>query len=178
MRIIGGSLGGRKFNPPARIPARPTTDLVKESLFNILQHTIDLEAIDVLDLFSGTGNIAYEFASRGASSVVAVEKDALSVKFIRDTCSLLRLEHCEVIAGDALKMLSALAQRRQFDVVFADPPYTLPLMGELPDMVLDAGVLRHGGMLILEHTHNIDFENHDRCFRSKKYGSSFLSFFR
>lgn len=179
MRIVGGRFGGRKFNPPAKIPARPTTDLVKESLFNILQNMTDIEQAAVLDLFSGTGNIAYEFASRGAGSVVAVEKDSLSVKFIRDTCRLLELENCQVLAGDVLKIIPVLsAQEQRYDVIFADPPYALPQMGDLPDRIFTAGILQKEGIFILEHTHNVGFEQHVHCFRTKKYGSSFLSFFR
>lgn len=179
MRIVGGRFGGRKFNPPAKIPARPTTDLVKESLFNILQHMTDLEDATVLDIFSGTGNIAYEFASRGARSVVAVEKDGVSVKFIKDTFRLLGLEACEVLSGDVLKVLPLLAARQyRFDVIFADPPYAWPQMGELPGIVLSSGLLDAEGVFVLEHTHNVGFEEHERCFRTKKYGSSFLSFFR
>jgi 16S rRNA (guanine966-N2)-methyltransferase len=176
MRIIGGIYGGRKFNPPAKIPARPTTDLVKESLFNILQNVVAIEGATILDLFSGTGNIAYECASREADQIVLVELDTLSVKFIKDTFSKLGFSNYQVLQANALKVIQTLPQ--QFDVIFADPPYNLPQMGDLPNLILERQLLTTNGVLVLEHSHNVDFGQHPQCFKAKKYGGSYLSFFR
>ena len=176
MRIIGGVYGGRRFQPPAGIPARPTTDLVKESLFNILQNIIDFEGIHVLDLFSGTGNISFEFASRGAEYILAIEKNKISARFITATFQKLDYQNYKVLTADVLKVLPGITQ--QFDVIFADPPYALPQMEAMPDMVFGNKLLKEHGVFILEHTHNIGFEQHPLCFRSRKYGGSYLSFFR
>jgi 16S rRNA (guanine966-N2)-methyltransferase len=176
MRIVGGIYGGRKFNPPSKIPARPTTDMAKEGLFNMLNSMIDIEGTKILDLFAGTGNISFEFASRGAEKIVLVEKDRTSVQFIKDTFSLLGYSHYQAIQGDALKYIPQAIEC--YDVVFADPPYALPQMGILPDLVLQSNLLHGDSLFILEHTHNVQFEKHPHFMKSKKYGDSYFSIFQ
>lgn len=176
MRIISGQYGGRKFNPPAKIPARPTTDLAKGGLFNILQNMMDLEDIKVLELFAGTGNISYEFASRGAAHITMIEKDHTSSQFIKNTFQTLGYEHYKLFNSDALKWIGTA--KDSFDVIFADPPYALPQMPIIPDSIFAANLLKEDGVLIIEHTHNVDFSKHQRFLKSKKYGDSFFSFFQ
>lgn len=175
MRIIGGTLGGRKLNPPAKIPARPTTDLAKEGLFNILNNIIDFNDLAVLDLFAGTGNIGFEFASRGADRIVAIEKDALCCKFIKDTAKQLNVQNMQVVQTDVFAFIQSSAQ--QFDVVFADPPYALPKMNELPDLIFTNHLLHADSLLIIEHDNKLSFNTHPRCFREKAYGNSVFSLF-
>lgn len=176
MRIVSGKYGGRKFNPPAKIPARPTTDLAKEGLFNVLQNMIDLEGIAVLELFAGTGNVSYEFASRGASAISLVERDNASIQFIINTFEALGFTQYKIWNSDALKLLKILGQK--YDVIFADPPYALPQMPLLPDLIFENNLLNEGGLFILEHTHNVDFSKHPQLIKSKKYGDSFFSIFQ
>lgn len=176
MRIIGGQFGGRKFHPPAKTPARPTTDMAKEGLFNMLQNMMDFEGLEVLDLFAGTGNISFEFASRGASHLTLVEQDKSAVAFIKKTFEVLNFTNYQLILGNALTYLSR--PTRTFDVVFADPPYALPQMAELPNMILASQLLAEEGILILEHSRNVQFEKHPHFLRSKKYGDSYFSLFQ
>lgn len=176
MRIISGNFGGRKFNPPAKIPARPTTDLAKEGLFNILANMMELEDVNVLELFAGTGNISYEFASRGAASLTLIEKDKNSVEFIKQTFQLLRFDDFKVIQGDVLKLIKGLTKK--YDIIFADPPYALPQMPLLPDLIIQSNLLEEEGILIIEHTHNVDFAQHPNFIKAKKYGDSYFSFFQ
>src|SRR5215211_6625093 len=131
MRIISGTLGGRRINPPANMPhTRPTTDIAKEGLFNILQNNLDFENIKTLDLFGGTGSITYELASRGAADVTVIEKDAAMHSFIKKTVEMLKIENCKVIRMDVFLYLSSCIE--QFDFIFAGPPYALGTIDELP----------------------------------------------
>jgi len=176
MRIVSGEYGGRRFTPPAKIPARPTTDLAKEGLFNVLTNMLDLEECSVLELFAGTGNIAYEFASRGVPQMTLVEKDKVCVQFIKDTFKTLKYEGALVIQGDALRYITTCPQ--SYDIVFADPPYLMPEMDKIPDMVLASNLLNEDGWFILEHTHNVFFEAHPHFVKSKNYGGTHFSFFQ
>lgn len=175
MRIISGTYRGRIIHPPAGLKARPTTDFAKESLFNILAHRLDFEDLDVLDLFAGTGSISYEFASRGARSVVAVDSDPLHFRFIRETCMKLDLDTVTVIRTDAFGYLQKPTQA--FDIVFADPPYDHPRLEQLPDMVLSSGILQQDGIFILEHPAGSIFSAHPRFRQHRKYGGVNFSFF-
>ncbi|TFH21218.1 MAG: methyltransferase domain-containing protein, partial [Bacteroidia bacterium] len=155
MRIISGIHRGKRIRPPGNFKARPTTDFAKESLFNILANHYDFEELDVLDLFSGTGSIAYEFVSRGARSVVAVELLQPHFKFIQDTCKALAMEQLTLIRTDAFRYLKKPYQ--SFDVIFADPPYDHPGLEQLPDLVISTTILADGGIFILEHPGSYDF---------------------
>ncbi|MGW8316871.1 MAG: RsmD family RNA methyltransferase, partial [Bacteroidales bacterium] len=146
MRIISGQYRGRKIVPPRNFKARPTTDFAKEGLFNILVNQFDLEEVEVLDLFAGTGSITYEFASRGARSVVAVEWALPHQRFIQHTCLSLEMDRVTVLRMDAFRFLQHPVQ--SFDIVFADPPYDLSRLEEIPDGVLGSGVLNPDGILI------------------------------
>lgn len=174
MRIISGSLGGRRFNPPPNIPARPTTDLAREALFNILGNAIDLEGINALDLFGGTGGVSYELVSHGAAKVVVVEQDATSVTFIKKTAAAFGIEaELKVVKGDVFKFLKS--DVNAYGLVFADPPYALPRMGELVSMMLLR--LTEDGIAVLEHDTRHNFESHPHFSRAKAYGDTIFSFF-
>lgn len=175
MRIISGKFRGKQIRPPGNFSARPTTDLAKESLFNILIHQYALEESDVLDLFSGTGSISYEFASRGARSVAAIELAPVHFRFIRDTCRALQMEQVSVIRADAYKYLKRPVQ--SFDIIFADPPYNHPGLPELPDLVFQTQILNKEGVFILEHPGSYSFTAHPHFIRQRKYGGVNFSFF-
>jgi 16S rRNA (guanine(966)-N(2))-methyltransferase RsmD len=175
VRIISGILRGKQIRPPAKFKARPTTDFAKESLFNILVHQYDMEEMAVLDLFSGTGSISYEFASRGARSVLAIEQEPMHFRFIQDTARDLHLEQVTVIRADVFKYLKKPIE--PFDIIFADPPYDHPQLSEIPDLVLNSDILNTGGILILEHPGKYSFTAHPRFQEQRKYGAVNLSFF-
>ena len=175
MRIISGILRGKQIRPPSNFKARPTTDFAKESLFNILIHQYNLEALDVLDLFAGTGSISYEFASRGAQSVVAIEMAAKHFKFIQETVRNLQLDQITVLRTDAFRYLHKPIQ--SFDIIFADPPYDHPDLADLPDLVMATDILNNEGVFILEHPGNYSFTAHPRFLQHRKYGGVNFTFF-
>lgn len=176
MRIIGGTFGGRRFNPPARIPARPTTDLAREGLMNMLNNTLSLEGIKTLDLFGGTGSISYEFASHGAADLTIVESDATSAGFIRKTAETLGIsDRFRVVRADVFKFLKQCTE--QYPLIFADPPYALPYIDELPMLIFEKEILAAGGIFVMEHSVRNDYRNHPRFMRMKNYGTTVLTFF-
>ena len=175
MRVISGKYRGKQIKPPGTIKARPTTDFAKESLFNILMNWVDFEETDVLDLFAGTGSITYEFASRGARSVVAVEREPAHYRFIRKTVDELDMDPVTVIRGDAFRYLRKPCQ--SFDLIFADPPYDHPGLVSLPDMVFSTGILETGGRFILEHPGSLSFTAHPRFLQHRGYGGVNFTFF-
>jgi 16S rRNA (guanine(966)-N(2))-methyltransferase RsmD len=176
LRIIGGKYKGRRIDPPAEFKARPTTDFAREGLFNILNNRIDFETITVLDLFSGTGSISYEFASRGAASIHLVEKDMRHISGIRRIIRELDMENIKTIHIDVKAFLKTCSVK--YDIVFADPPYDLPWLKEIPDLVSSAGVIREDGFFILEHPRNLNFKVHRLFFEHRNYGGVNFSFFR
>lgn len=175
MRIIGGELGGRIMPFPKHFNSRATTDVAKESLFNILDNTLDYPETTILDLFSGTGNIAYEFASRGAAKVVAVEQVPQNAGFIRNTSKQYGLSAIQVIKADALKFINRAPGA--YGVVFADPPYNAEYMQDLPNRVLQGGLLEEHGWFILEHSKFHSFGDHPNLFDHRRYGHVHFSFF-
>ena len=175
MRIISGQYRGRQIRPPGNFRARPTTDIAKEALFNILLNTFDLEDVEVLDLFSGTGSITYEFASRGARSVVSVESDPVHHRFIRNTCSGMNMDRVTLIRGDAFRFLNRPTQT--YDIIFADPPFDHPLLESLPDLVTGNGFLSGKGRFILEHSDRYRFSSHQAFLEERHYGGVRFSFF-
>ena len=176
MRIIGGMLGGRRISPPARMPhTRPTTDRAREALFNILSNRLDLEGIVALDLFAGTGALGYELCSRGASRVVAVEKDPAMHGFIRQTAALLALENHQALRMDAFLYLEGCSET--FDLILADPPYELPGLDRLPEMVFGRRLLSPDGYLVVEHGSHFAFPDRTELVLRRNYGDSFFSFF-
>ena len=176
MRIIGGKYKGRRINPPGDFRARPTTDFAREGLFNILNNRVDFETISVLDLFSGTGSISFEFASRGAVSVHLVEKDFRHISGIRKILRELNLENVKPIHIDVKAYLKTCSVK--YDIVFADPPYELSWLKELPDLVTKSGVIKEDGFFILEHPRDLSFAGHPLFFEHRNYGGVNFSFFK
>jgi len=176
MRIIGGSLRGLRLNPPKNLPVRPTTDLAKEALFNILQNQIAFEDIKVLDLFSGTGNISLEFASRGAPQVVSVDRGIQCVRYLKDMARQHGLGSIKVHKDDVFKYLQH--ETDQFDLIFADPPYDLNRIPDLPKIIFEKEMLLPGGLLIVEHQSMQNLSNHPTFVEQRKYGHSSFSFFK
>jgi 16S rRNA (guanine966-N2)-methyltransferase len=168
VRIISGIFRGRHIHPPGNFKARPTTDFAKENLFNILCHRYSIEEMDILDLFSGTGSITYEFASRGVRSVVAVEMVPAHSKFIQESCRSMQLEQVTVIRADVFKYINRPVQ--SFDIIFADPPYDHPGLPELPDLIFATEILRKKGLFILEHPGTFSFTAHPKFSQHRKYG--------
>ena len=174
MRIVGGDLGGRRFTPPANIPARPTTDLAREGLFNTLSNLFALHGVNALDLFGGTGSITFELISRGASKVTTVEKDQVSAAFIMKTAALFHIEdYIQVERAEVFRYLKNT--EACYDFIFADPPYALPDMNVLRDALLPR--LSPDGIAIIEHDGRNSFESHPHFLLVKKYGDTIFTFF-
>ena len=176
MRAITGKYKGRRFVVPPTFKARPTTDFAKENLFNVLRGYVDFEGLEVLDLFGGTGSMSLEFLSRGAARVVCVEKDFQHYSFIRKMFATLGDPAAAVVKADVLKFVPRCTG--QFDLVFADPPYTLPQLAGLPDFVLGTEILGEGGLFVLEHGKDNDFSAHPHFLEHRAYGSVNFSFFK
>lgn len=176
MRIISGTYRGRAINPPRNLRARPTTDFAKENLFNVLNNIVDYEAVDVLDLFAGTGSISYEFASRGARSVTSVEINAVHYDFIRRTARELGATAIHPIKANAFLYLKNCP--KSFDIVFSDAPYDLEGADEIVPLVLGGDILREGGIFIFEHSGRKDFSTNEYFWQLRSYGSVNFSFFR
>ena len=174
MRIIQGKNKGRHIQAPASLPVRPTTDLGKESLFNILNNYFFFDKITVLDLFAGTGNITYEFASRCAISVTAVDNYQGCTDFIRRTAEKLQLDNISVIRGDAFSFVER--SRQQFDIIFADPPYELQGLEKIVAHVFANQLLKPSGWLVLEHPREYDFSQHPNFYEHRKYGKLNFTF--
>jgi len=175
MRIIGGRLKGLRLNPPKNLPVRPTTDLAKEALFNILQNKIEFESIRVLDLFSGTGNISLEFASRGAEQVISVDRSIQCVHYLKDTARQHSLTNIKTFKDDVFKYLQL--EIDHYDLIFADPPYDMNQIPEIPKIVFEKKLLLQGGLLIVEHQSMQNLSNHPAFTEQRKYGHSSFSFF-
>ncbi|MGD1846145.1 MAG: RsmD family RNA methyltransferase [Salibacteraceae bacterium] len=175
MRIINGKYRGRRITAPRNLPVRPTTDFAKEGLFNVLQHRLSFEGLQVLDLFSGTGNISFEFASRGAGNSMAVELNFGGVQFIKKTARDLEFEHLKVVRSEVFRFLKH--NNDAFDLIFADPPYQLENLVQLPDAIFGQDRLLPGGMAIIEHPEEFDFSNHAHFEEHRRYGKVNFSIF-
>lgn len=178
MRIIGGEFGGLRFNPPAKNwPTRPTTDIAKEGLFNILQNEIDFDEMKALDIFGGTGNHSYELISRGCPSVTYVDKFRGCIEFVTETAAKLKIEdRIDIRRQDAKKFIKTCGD--QFTYIFAGPPYPLPWLDDIPDLIFDHTLLASGGLFILEHNPTHNFQDHPQYQRERNYGSTIFSFFQ
>ena len=176
MRIISGFHRGKRILAPKKLPVRPTTDRSKEALFNILQHQFDWENTSALDLFSGTGSISYEFGSRGAKEIIAVDQNKMCNDFIRKTSERLEL-NIKAIKMDAIKYLSTIS--KSYNLIFADPPYHHKTHQyiSLIEIIFDNNLLKKEGLLIIEHSSQKKLESHPRFSQSRKYGSNVFSFF-
>lgn len=176
MRIVGGALRGRRFDPPKNFGARPTTDFAKEGLFDVLSNYFDFEELTVLDLFSGTGSISLEFASRGARHIDAVEKTYDHQKFIKDSALRLGVTSISVIRQDAFTFISRCAGR--YGLIFADPPYDMEGINTLPELILSKDLLEDDGWLVVEHSDRYNFSGLKQLFDHRRYGSVNFSFFK
>ena len=176
MRIITGIYKGRRFDIPKNFKARPTTDFAKENLFNVLNAYIDFEDASALDLFSGTGSISLELISRGCHIVICVEADRDHHRFITECMKKLGTDKAVPIRGDVFKFIKSC--RQQFDFIFADPPYALKEIPQLPDLILDNHLLADNGVLVVEHGADHDFSQHPRFVEHRSYGSVNFSIFK
>lgn len=175
MRIIAGSLRGRRLNPPSNLPVRPTTDMARESLFNILNNYVDYEDCSVMDLFAGTGAVSVEFISRGAKEVTSIDINNSCTDYIKSTAKTLKIENIHVVRADVFDLLKRA--NRQFDIVFADPPYELEGLPTLPDLIFGQNILTEDGIFILEHPREHSFEEHPHFWQHRKYGKVNFTFF-
>ncbi len=175
MRIIGGQYHRHIVKVPPGLPVRPTTDKAKEALFNVLANYYDFEGLRVLDLFAGTGSISYEFASRGAQSVLAVDVHLRCTRFIKQVKERFGLDSLKVVKADVFRFLSRCDE--SYDIIFADPPYGLAAMTEIPDAVFSGNLLRPNGLLVMEHDASTTFDQHPFFFRKNNYSKVHFSFF-
>jgi 16S rRNA (guanine(966)-N(2))-methyltransferase RsmD len=176
MRIISGIHGGRRISPPSNMPyTRPTTDIAKEGLFNILQNNLDFESLKTLDLFGGTGCISYELASRGAPDLTIVEKDNQMYAFIKKTAAELALENFHLLKGEVFKFIETCID--QYDFIFAGPPYALTTIDELPRKIFERQLLKPGGWFVLEHTPRNDYKKFPFYKTERNYGTTIFSIF-
>ncbi|WP_347926282.1 RsmD family RNA methyltransferase [Pontimicrobium sp. SW4] len=176
MRIISGLYKGRRITAPKKLPVRPTTDMAKEALFNILNNRFYFDDISVLDLFAGTGNISYEFASRGTEDITSVDKDFGCTKFIAHTSDEFDFD-IRVIKADVFKFLETTKQKHT--VIFADPPYdfSIDAFSKIPELVFQNQLLVDDGILIIEHSKHTNLSSLASYSYSKNYGGNRFSFF-
>ncbi|MDO4692040.1 MAG: 16S rRNA (guanine(966)-N(2))-methyltransferase RsmD [Porphyromonadaceae bacterium] len=177
MRIIGGKYKRRRFDVPKSFNARPTTDFAKENLFNVLTHLVDFEDAIALDLFAGTGSISLELVSRGCARVVAVEQRREHASFIRSVARELKEDTLRVLQTDVFRYLRHDQTLPEFDFVFADPPYKLTEIANLPDLILRSGRLKPNALVVVEHPQNYQFDHHPHFLQHREYGSVNFSFF-
>jgi 16S rRNA (guanine966-N2)-methyltransferase len=176
VRIISGKYRGKQLHPPANIPVRPTTDFAKESLFNILNNLIDVEETRVLDLFSGTGSIAFEFFSRGCPHITAVDISHKCISFILRTAETMNAANLKAVRADVFRFIQLPGPA--YNLVFADPPYDLEKIDTLPDKIMQSPLLDENGWFVLEHSRNYDFSDHPMFYDHRNYGNVNFTFFR
>lgn len=175
MRIIGGIHKGKVLHAPKNLPVRPTTDFAKEALFNILNNKLDFEEINVLDLFCGTGNISFEFASRGVKKVFSIDKHTPCVSFVKDTAKQLALKNVFTDRADVFTYLNKT--NSTYDLIFADPPYELPNINDIYTLVFEKNCLAENGVLIIEHGPKTSFADKPFYKETRNYGNVHFSFF-
>lgn len=175
MRIIAGSLRGRRLNPPTTLPVRPTTDMARESLFNILNNYVDYEECTVMDLFSGTGAVSFEFVSRGAKEVTSIDINNQCTDFIKSTIQQFGITNMHVVRADVFDLLKRAYKK--FDIVFADPPYNLNNLDSLPDIIFEHNILTEDGFFVLEHPKEYLFDDHPHFWQHRHYGKVNFTFF-
>ncbi|HEU4555018.1 MAG TPA: RsmD family RNA methyltransferase [Chitinophaga sp.] len=176
MRIIGGAYGGRRFQPPAHMPhTRPTTDIAKGGLFNIIENNLDIASLKTLDIFGGTGSISYELASRGATDLTIVEKDPEMAAFIEKTTRALGIHTLKMFRMDVFKFLEQCTDK--FDFIFAGPPYALTTIDQLPLTVFERQLLNPEGWLVLEHTPRNNYKHYNYYRTERNYGTTIFSIF-
>jgi 16S rRNA (guanine966-N2)-methyltransferase len=170
MRIISGSLRGKRFYPPRNIPARPTTDFAKEALFNILNNNFDFPQIRFLDLFAGTGSLDMEIFSRGCTDITSVDMSKISIGFIRKMSEEVKIPNHKIITGDALQFIKNCSEK--FDLIFAGPPYALEEIDQIPDMIFAKNILKQDGWFILETSPKHNFTEHPKLLEVRNYGQT------
>lgn len=176
MRVIGGRIGGIRLHPPTNLPVRPTTDLAKEALFNILEYQIDWSESDCLDLFCGTGSISIELASRFARSVDAIDIHVKCIHFLKDTAKKHALNTIHTQKADVFKFITST--NKKFDFIFADPPFDHPKLIQLPELIFQNNLLKEDGLLVVEHPSMRKMLNSDLLVETRKYGYSSFSFYK
>ncbi|MBQ0114514.1 MAG: 16S rRNA (guanine(966)-N(2))-methyltransferase RsmD [Bacteroidales bacterium] len=176
MRIISGKYGRRRFDVPTNITARPTTDMARENLFNVLAGIIDLEGIQALDLFAGTGAVSFEMLSRGCAHVTSVEKARTQQQFITKVRQMLGDDNLTLVKGDVFRFIGTC--RQQYDIIFADPPYDLPQLPQLPEMILNSAMVKPGTLVIVEHSKANDFSHLPQFWQHRVYGKVNFTFFK
>lgn len=169
MRIISGKYKSLQIKAPNNLPTRPTTDMAKSGIFNIIHNNWDLDEIEVLDLFAGTGNISYEFASRGCENITSVDQNTNCIKFIKSFTKKLGTNAIKAIQADVFKYIEKHSSQPQ--IVFADPPYALPTLKTIPDLVFENELLAPEGWLIVETDDTNNFEDHEYYSTHRKYGN-------
>ncbi|HNE50309.1 MAG TPA: RsmD family RNA methyltransferase [Chitinophagales bacterium] len=175
MRIISGTLKGKRFYPPKNIPARPTTDFAKEALFNILNNQFDFSEVKFLDLFAGTGSLDMEIFSRGCTDITSVDMSKISLGFIKKMSEDVKIPNHKIIFGDAIQFAKNCTQ--QYDLIFAGPPYALEVIDEIPDIIFDKNLLRENGLFVLETSPKHDFTEHPKLLEVRNYGQTHFWFF-
>ena len=175
MRIIRGRYQRRQIVAPTNLPVRPTTDMAKESLFNILENYLDFEETTALDLFAGTGNISYELVSRGCPKVTSVDIDFGCVKFIRETANKLNMKELVAVRSDVYRFLAKKGMK--YDLIFADPPYDCQEYDQLVRLVFDNELLTDDGLFVLEHPKQVSFQEHPHFMDQRHYGKVNFTFF-
>ena len=176
MRIITGKYKGRHFDIPRTFKARPTTDFAKENIFNVLTRYVDFDGAEALDLFSCTGSISLELVSRSCLRVVSVEQDRDHHRFIQQCLQKLGTTACIPVRGDVFRFLKSC--RQQFDFIFADPPYALKELPQIPDLVFERQLLKPEGIFVFEHGKDNDFSQHPHFVEHRQYGSVNFSLFQ
>ena len=176
MRIISGTFGGRVIHPPANMPyTRPTTDIAKEGLFNVLQNNLEINTLKTLDLFGGTGCISYELASRGAVDLTIIEKDETMYRFIKKTSGEFGIENMNVVKSDVFQFINRTLET--YDLIFAGPPYALATIDDLPKLIFEKKLLNPKGWFILEHTPRNDYKKFTGYKTERNYGTTIFSIF-
>ncbi len=175
MRIIAGNLRGRRLNPPVNLPVRPTTDMARESLFNILNNYVDFEECSVMDLFAGTGAVSLEFISRGVREVTSIDISNACTDYIKTEVSRLSINNMHVVRADVFDLLKRAT--RKFDIIFADPPYAINGLETLPDLIFSNNLLTDDGIFILEHPRDYSFEDRPHFWQHRNYGKVNFTFF-
>jgi len=175
MRIISGIHKGRTIHPPKNLPVRPTTDFAKEAIFNILNNHFDYENCKVLDLFCGTGNITYEFASRECNDITSIDSDHHCAAFVKKSIEEYKMTQVRVIKSDVFSFLKNAFGN--YDIIFADPPYDLDKINTIPDLIFQQNLLKENGWLIVEHGPKTNFSQHPRFKEHRKYGNVNFSIF-
>lgn len=177
MRIIGGQYKGQRLQVPKNLPVRPTSDMAKEALFNILSNRLEFSELDCLDLFAGTGNVSFELLSRGVRSVTAYDIHSGCIRFIKESGQKMHLSNLVVSKVDVFKFLNSEQKQESYDLIFADPPYDIPQLAQLPELIFKRNLLKKGGLLVLEHPSLLILPDSPYYQETRKYGGTSFCFY-